>query len=130
MAKIIGIQKPWCITIRKKFGRAVYDDEGGLYGVSSFGLGSFGIGQAQPDEPFHGVYQMRKCAEGKIPIRMKFYKPKNPKTEAQTIVRNKLKAGVIAWQSLTQSQKKVYNELAKGKQLTGYNVFMKKYLLE
>jgi len=77
----------------------------------------------------NGIYQMRQCLEGKIPIRMKFYAPPPSNTPAQKIWRDKYAAGVLAWQSLTTEQKAVYNERAKNKQFSGYNLYLRDCLL-
>ena len=106
MTKIIGIREPWAITIRKKFGLAVYAENGGLYAESGFGEGIYGAGEAVPASQFHGVYQMRRCAEGYIPVQMKFYKPTNPRTILQQSNRDKVRIAVIAWKELTESEKK------------------------
>ena len=50
-------------------------------------------------------------------------------TPAQQVARAKFTAGHDAWILLTEEQKDVYRERAKGYALTGYNVFMKEYIL-
>ena len=80
-------------------------------------------------ENYKGIYQMRRCKEGIIPIRMKFYKPSNPRTILQQANRQKYADGVLGWQSLTDEQKKVYNDNVKGRCLSGYNLYIKEYLL-
>ena len=129
MTKVIGIRKPWSLTVRKKFGRAVYEEDGGIYGVADYARGGYGYGDATPESIFHGVYQMRRCKEGVIPVQMKFYRPTNPRTEIQQNNRVKIRDAVLAWQALDQSQKIEYNKNALGKNLTGYNLFIKNFLL-
>ena len=48
------------------------------------------------------------------------------KREAQ---RGAYGAGVEAWRSLSASEKNYWRELAVGKKMTGYNLFMQNYLL-
>ena len=89
------------------------------------------IGNAdEPDPPAHyGIYQMRHCKAGILPIRMKFYEPFNPQTIPQQANRGKFAAAVLAWQNLTQEQKAVYNSRAVGKHMSGYNIFIKQSML-
>jgi len=129
MTKVIGIRMPYGIELRKGFGRPVYEDDGGIYGSTSYGRGIFAFGEAVPESPYHGIYQMRRCKEGRIPVQMKFYRPTNPRTEIQQANRTKMANAVLAWQALTPEQKEVYNKLAQGKQLHGYNLFLKNHLL-
>jgi len=50
-------------------------------------------------------------------------------TPAQQIARGKFTDGHTAWTVLTEEQKDVYRDKAVGYALTGYNVFMKEYIL-
>ena len=129
MTKVIGIRKPWCIYIRKKFGNNRDSLSGGFYGEADFGSGGFGSEEPNPTAPFYGIYQNRRCKEGLIPVQMKFYKPTNPQTEPQQTNRQKITDAVLAWQNLTEQEKQVYNRNALGQALTGYNLFVKNYLL-
>lgn len=129
MTKVIGIRKPWCMQIRKRFGKVILPEDGGVYGVSVFGYGGYGEDDLIPASEFHGFYQMRKCKEGYIPVQMKFFRPSNPRTPEQQAQRAKMILAVSAWQALTQEEKAVYNKSAIGQNLTGYNLFIKKYLL-
>ena len=129
MTKVIGIRKPWSLTIRKKFGNPLASVSGGVYGVAIYGSGGYGSEIVDPNSDFYGVYQMRRCKEGYIPVQMKFYSPTNPQTEIQQSNRQKIADAVLAWQDLTDEQKEVYNENASGMKLTGYNLFVKNYLL-
>lgn len=70
-----------------------------------------------------GIYQMRKTRRGKIPIKMKFYAPFNPDSEAQQVQRAKMGAAVSAWQALTAQEKLSYNERAIKKMQRGYDFF-------
>jgi len=62
-------------------------------------------------------------------IKEAFYIPANPQTEIQQTNRNKWKEAVASWNGLTDIQKEVYNEKAKGKPLTGHNLYVKQYML-
>lgn len=89
------------------------------------------IGEDVTPLPFYwwGIYQMRMCKEGKIPIRMKFYKPSDPKTIPQQANRSKFGDAVLAWQNLTYQQKQEYNRQASGNRFTGYHLFIRLFML-
>ena len=129
MTKVLGIRKPWAVQIRKKFGDPNAAVSGGFFGEAFFGTGGYGSTDPNPNAEFYGIYQMRKCREGKIPIQMKFYKPTNPQTMAQSIQRSKITIAVAEWQLLTDEQKALYNENAKKYHITGYNLYVKNRLL-
>lgn len=129
MTKVLTPQYPYSLTIRKRFGRPIYEEDGGLYGAAVYARGEYGGGANEPEHPTHGIYQMRHCIEGYIPVQMKFYRPANPNTEAQQTVRAKMADAVSAWQALTDEQKESYNLSASGTRMTGYNLFCKQFLL-
>jgi hypothetical protein len=129
MTKVIGIRMPYGRGLRKKLGNPQAAVSGGYYGEAMFGDGGYGSTNPNPDAWFYGIYQMRRCQEGYIPVQMKFYKPYNPQTEAQDAQRMKLRQAVLAWQLLTDEQKQVYNENAVKYRITGYNLFCKEYML-
>jgi len=78
---------------------------------------------------FAGIYRRDNVTGKVIHYREAYYIPKNPRTEKQQAQRAKYAAGIIVWQSLTEEQKAVYNERAKRKKISGYNLFIKEYLL-
>lgn len=75
----------------------------------------------------YGIWQMRMTKRGKVPIRMKFYTPTNPRTSAQQANRAKFAAAMAAWGALTSDQKAVYNERAKKRQMFGWGLFIREY---
>jgi len=75
-----------------------------------------------------GIYQGRKFIKGRGTIRERYYVPKNPRTENQMIPRNKFAAAVLAWQSLTDNEKSLYNEKARNLNKSGYNVYIAEYM--
>lgn len=56
--------------------------------------------------------------------------PHNPKTSKQTAIRGALTDGVSKWRfgTITAAQKTMWNSYAKGKEYSGFNRFMSKYL--
>jgi hypothetical protein len=86
-----------------------------------------------------GVYQNRRVRQGnwswygKITGKTKICKmlhtwPVYPNTPSQQTSNNKFASAVAGWQSLTSEQKSVYNERAKGKVLSGYNLYISEYM--
>lgn len=94
------------LTVKKKLGRLNIPDP---YGV-------------------RGIYRTRVIYGKRYNEKLPIYSPFNPQTEAQQANRQKYANGVSAWQGLTDEQKDVYNEKAKGKRMSGYNLFLSEYL--
>jgi hypothetical protein len=128
MTKITGAQTPYSITVRKKIGRSGVPESPAQFGVVVIGKTDFGSLSFAPDQEAFGIYQMRMCKEGKVPIRMKFYAPTESEARLANPWRGYFANAVAAWQVLTSEQKQVYNENAKGKNLSGYTLFIKNYL--
>ncbi len=87
------------------------------------------VGRPEWEDPLgvYGIYQMRMTKQGKKPIKMKFYTPTNPQTPTQEANRQKFADAVSEWQSLTETEKKAYNDRAKDLQLFGWNLFIREY---
>lgn len=60
----------------------------------------------------------------------KFFKSFDNKTEKRLEIRLVYSQGCSAWNLLTPAEKETYNENSKGKNLTGFNLFMREYLEE
>lgn len=106
MTKILGVQTPFCFQIR----------------------GNIGNPTTLLTNPASGIYQMRKCREGKIPIKMRFYRPTNPRTIKQQLNRDKVRNAVIAWSLLTKEEKALYDKRARGRHYGGYHLFVSEHL--
>ena len=129
MAIVQGVEKVYSIASSGQFGRARE------FGCSMNGQVVFGdepikvlIGHDREIE-LTGIYQKRHKKGRTIFARLKYYFPKNPRTEAQQENRDVLRQAVVAWQGLTSEQKLVYNNRARGKARSGYNIFTKEYIL-
>jgi|SRR6185295_6212374 len=94
------------IKVRGKLGHA---DKPDLYGVN-------------------GIYQVRPRKNGFIVVKEKFYKPSNAPSIAQVSQRSKMRTAVLAWQGLTSDEKLRYVKLAPKYQLSGYNLFLSRYM--
>lgn len=99
-------------------------------GFARFGSGRFGQGSAGG-----GIYQRRVTGynhTGVIAgrprktyfVKMRNYRPTNPQTPAQQAHRAKMTAAVAAWTSLTEDEKKYYNERGKRANKVGRNLFI------
>ena len=75
-----------------------------------------------------GIYSRKKCREGKISCRLKFHNLRLASTPGRLVVRKKFALAVAAWQNLTPEQKALYNKRAVGRYMSGYNVFISKFL--
>lgn len=106
------------VEVRKRFGKN--EEYGcGIYGFSDYG----------DEKPESGIYRVWRRWGIKQILKHRFYIPSNPQTESQQANRQKMNDGVVAWQALTPQQKNQYNIRAKGKDLSGYNLFLREYLL-
>ena len=61
------------------------------------------IGNETKPDPLnvYGIYQMRMTKRGKVPIKMKFYRPTNPRTAAQQANRDKFASAMASWKNMT-----------------------------
>ena len=77
---------------------------------------------------FLGVYRTANFATGKRVQKLPFYRPKNPRSTSQTTNRSNFRLAALAWSSLSDEDKMMYNRNARPMSLTGCNLFMKQYL--
>lgn len=104
------------------FGLANKLGHSGGYGFLSLGVSRFGY-----YEPVAGVWHMRMTKRGKRPIKMRFYRPTNPRSETQQSNRNKFSEAMSAWMSLTDEQKADYTKRAKKRGMFGWGLFIREY---
>lgn len=97
----------FAVFARKKFGKP------GVPGLAGLG----------------GIYRLTPIKGELVNQRLPYYEPTNPQTEEQQAWRAKLADAVAEWQSLTSEEKADYNEKAKGKRMSGYNLFIREFLL-
>jgi len=129
MGIIKSVNKRFGLQIRGKVGHAT------KYGKRLYGEYQYGeepptqdIGEEEPWNRW-GIYRVMSVKGHQVNVKERFYIPHNPQTEAQQANRNKFKDAISAWYALTDEEKEVYNERAKGKNMTGYNIFVKEYML-
>lgn len=118
MTKILELKLPTRIAVRGKLGKMA------IYGGINYGWIDYG---SQDDEV--GIYQMRRVKEGLRPVKMIFYHPTYRTNAALLANRTKFADAVAAWQALTAEQKKAYNGRVRRLRMSGYNLFLKEYLL-
>jgi len=75
-----------------------------------------------------GIYQMRRRPTKKLCVWCDFYPYVIVHNENIDPYRTKFADGVLAWQNLTSDKKKIYNKRASGKQMSGYNLFLRNYM--
>lgn len=112
-----------------QFGFTNYSDDDIIFQKDGFGDVVFGISHFADIKIFSGIYRGDPRTGRVKTIRNRYYITKNPRTEAQQANRQKYADGIVAWQDLTSGQKAVYNQRAYAKEMSGYNLFLKEYLL-
>jgi len=95
---------------------------------NGFGGCMFGWSKFGDWNPAAGIYQAVAVAGKQVIRKLRFYWPKNPNTPEQIKNRGDLRDAVVAWQNLTDEQKEVYNESARGLPMSGFNLFVKSWL--
>lgn len=115
--KLNKTEIPPNVLTRKKW------DSRSYFGRLVFGLEGYG---AKDDQ--WGIYQLRKCKEGKISVREKFYGTPPSWSEALQTAQDKFAAAVAAYQILTAEQRLVYHKRAVGHHYSGYNLFIIEFM--
>jgi hypothetical protein len=78
---------------------------------------------------FAGIYRVWRNGSLKIPQRMVFYWIPNPRTTSQQANRTRFADAMAAWSALTSDEKAKYNKRAKSRNIIGYNLYVKEYML-
>lgn len=129
MPEIKGIDKLLSFSPSKRCGK--HREYGrGMFAFSLFGEEDEFIESSGGKKIYTTGIFRRDNVTGEVKYyREPYYTPKNPRTVSQQNNRQKMTDGVAAWQALTDDQKSQYNKNAIGKRLSGYNLFLKEYLL-
>jgi len=69
-----------------------------------------------------------KMLHGKA-IAQRYFRPRNPKSPAQNIIRNRIRKGVARWQTATQETKDLWKTYAKQFNTTGYNAYVSAFVI-
>jgi len=118
MAKVLGVQKPYAMFTQKVLRWPIFYGSG-RYGGFWYGGLDF----------CSGIYQLRKCHEGKLSIQIQFYPYVITHELGQQTRREKFADAVVGWQGLTDEEKNTYRERARYKKFSGYNLYLREYLL-
>lgn len=92
--------------------------------------GEISMAQAIQLNPWSGTYQRRKLKKRKGIVRMRYYKPTNPRTPAQQYRRWLFASGVALWNVLDNSLRANYNLRAKPFRLSGFCLFQREWLAQ
>ncbi len=111
------------------FGESMFGDDGLFGWIYGFGRGLFGDLAFGSDDELSGIYHTGHWNGRTHTERLGFYWPHNTQSPAQQAHRAEYTAAYIAWRALTSEEKAVYNQNAIGRHMSGYNLFIKKYLL-
>lgn len=112
----------------KRYGKFFYGREEYLLDIGNLSTPTTWHGKDITPISRYGIYRrFTQGPERKI-VKNRYYIPANPRTVPQQARRTAYANGVSAWQALTQPEKDIYNEQAKGKNLSGYNIFMQDWL--
>lgn len=118
------------LTISGNIGR------GSGYGFARRGNGLYGEGESPG-----GIYQKRWTGynqHGRIPgckrksyyVRMRMYRPTNPRTVKQQAGRTKFQEAVAAWQAMSTEEREPWRQRAVRKSRRGRNLFIQEYMLK
>jgi len=129
MAEAEGIEKLLSMEVSGKFGLNC-EFGCGMYALSVYGDEPVYIPRHNKDPMLmSGIFQRRHRGSKRITALLKYYQPPNMRTAPQLVRRGAFADAVAGWQGLTTNQKQVYNERASGKKMSGYNLYLKEYLL-
>jgi len=75
-----------------------------------------------------GSFLIFKMLHGKA-IATRYFKPRNPKSPAQVIVRNRTTKALGRWQTATQETQATWKKYAKQFRTTGYHAYMSAFII-
>jgi len=140
MPEVEGIEKLFSDIPKKRFGvfcklgtsqmgfTNFGDDD--VYSIlTDFGTATFGVDKFADFILLSGIYRTDNVTGGTKYYREPYYITRNPRSDEQQTNRQKYADGVAAWKALTSEEKNQYNIRAKGKRMSGYNLFQKEYML-
>lgn len=113
----------------RNYGKALYGLQEPPFCKSQYGNRIYGNFFYNDQYPQWGIFQVAHGRWWRTTYRREFFTPKNPRYVPQQANRQKYADAVLAWQDLSAEQKAVYNERAKYKAYSGYNLCLKEYLL-
>ena len=129
MPEVSGIEKLFSLWAKKRLGKFP------LLGTFQLGFSLLGDEDMYFERPgkdpilLSGIYRTDNVTGKTKNYREPYYITRNPRTVLQQANRAKYAAAVAAWKALTPEEKMVYNERAKGLVMSGYNLFIREFML-
>lgn len=125
---------------KKIYGRFKYGEEETLLGYGQYGILTYSEQKYGEVRNLYGIYRIRhkrhkyfvkndKERGTQYIQKEAFHCPSNPQTGPQQANRQKYADAITAWQGLTNNQKEIYNERARYKPYSGYNLYIREYIL-
>lgn len=125
---------------KRIYGGYEYGENGLIIGPSEYGAFGYGGEEYAHAVDLAGIYQVRRertkyLIKGEKETgksygrKSRFYIPKNPQSENQMARRGIFASGVSSYQALSEGEKASWKEKAEGLPLSGFNLFMREYLL-
>jgi len=111
------------------FGNTNYGDEELFFSRCEFGKRDYGDFKCGDLIIFSGIFRTDNVTGKTKHYREPYYITKNPRYENQQNWRGVFADAIAAWQGLTQEQKNHYNDIAEGRKKSGYNLYLREYLL-
>jgi len=104
-------------------------DARGTFGFSAgLGFARCGYSRCASSKDYGGIYASKRTKQGIQVSRMVYYRTSNPQTTRQQTWRAVFRTGFGVWRGLTTSQKALLSKQARNLRMTGFNLFMRRYL--
>ena len=140
MPEVEGIDKLLSMIPKKRFGVfskwgmsqmgfTNFGDDDVYFILTDLGAATFGVDKFADFILLSGIYRTDNVTGEVKYYREPYYITRNPRSDEQQTNRQKYADGVAAWKALTSEEKNQYNIRAKGKRMSGYNLFLKEYML-
>jgi hypothetical protein len=84
--------------------------------------------KSHPDNDEWGIYQKRRTLKGIKTIKMKLYAPPETAKRLANPYRLKFANAVTSWHALTDEQKSVFDRDPHLRHMSGFNLYIKKYM--
>ena len=114
-----------------------FNEYAGIYNVrrlyvptpNQYGYIIYGVSRYGQKQDSSAVDHFLPRPSGRVHVRKRFYVPTNPQTVPQQANRTKFANAVSAWQILNAGQKEAYRIKSSGKHMSGYNLFIREFLI-
>lgn len=117
MTKVFGLDRALTHHVRGKIGRSC-----------GFGRTRFAYNRMGFYSPYVGVYSTYPTKNGRMTRLKKYHRPPLFNTVPAIMTRIHFAQAVGHWRMLTEQERQNYNKKAKRYKLTGYNLYISRYL--